>query len=507
MSDRTGRIAKNTLMLYVQMFLGMLIGLYTSRVVLNELGVEDYGLYNVVGGVVAMFGWLNTSMSGTTGRFITVALGQDHMEQLKKVFGLSLTIHILLGVLIVLLAEPVGIWFLQHKMQIPEARMEAAVWVFHCSVATAFFYILNVPYNAMIVAHERMGIFAYFSLIDLFLRLGVVLALPYFAADKLKLYAVLLLGIQILMQFIYWQYCFRNFHASRVKPAWDKEKFKEMSSFAGWSLFGDFAAILFSQGINILLNMFFGPAINAARGIAVQVQGVTLRFIGSFQTALNPQLMKSHAAKDYVYMHKLLFASSKLSFFLFLLLATPVFFEAHALLVWWLKIVPEYTVTFLRIILLISLIDCLANPLIISAKATGKIRKYQSVLGTFLLLIVPVSYFLLTLDFPPYTVFVVHFVIACVGHGIRVVLITPMIDLDVNEYIRHVIFKVLIVFVLASILPAIFYWNLPEGELRFVVMGLSVLIGIPSVVWLFGINHNERFLVMEQLKKRCPNKF
>lgn len=501
-SDRTGRIAKNTLMLYAQMSLGMLIGLYTSRVILNELGVEDYGLYNVVGGVVAMFGLLNTSMSGTTSRFITVALGQGRIDQLKKVFGLSLTIHILLGVLIVLLAEPIGLWFMRNKMQIPEARMEAAVWVFHCSVATAFFYILNVPYNAMVVAHERMGIFAYFSLIDLFLRLGVVLVLPYFAADKLKLYAVLLLGIQVCMQLIYWQYCFRNFQESRTRPAWDKTKFKEMSSFAGWSLLGDSSALLFSQGINILLNVFFGPVVNAARGIAIQVQSVVNRFIGSFQTALNPQLIKSYAAKDYVYMHKLLFASSKFSFFLFSLLAIPVFFEAHQLLILWLKIVPEYTVTFLRIILLISLIDCLANPLIISAKATGKIRKYQSVLGAFLLLIVPISYLFLKLGFPPYTVFVVHFVMACVGHCIRVLLIKPLIALDGKEYLHQVIFKVLVVFILTSILPAIFYWGLHEGILRLTMIGLGTFVSICLVVWIFGINLHEKELIVKQVKQR-----
>lgn len=500
--DRTGRIAKNTLTLYGQMFLGMLIGLYTSRVVLNELGVEDYGLYSVVGGVVAMFGLLNTSMSGTTSRFITVALGQGSTDRLKQLFGLSLTIHILLGMLIVLLAEPIGLWFMQNKMQIPESRMDAAIWVFHCSVVTAFFHILNVPYNAMIVAHERMGIFAYFSLIDLFLRLGVVLTLPYFATDKLKLYAVLLLGIQILMQIIYWQYCFRNFHASRVGPAWDKDKFKEMSSFAGWSLFGDSSVLLFSQGINILLNVFFGPAINAARGIAVQVQSVVHRFIGSFQTAINPQLMKSYAAKDYLYMHKLIYSSSKFSFFLFLLLATPVFFEAHALLVWWLKIVPEYTVTFLRIILLISLIDCLANPLVISAKATGKIRKYQSILGTFLLMIVPISYVFLKLDFPPYTVFVVHLVVASIGHCIRVLLIKPLIDLNGKEYVRQVILKVLIVLFLAPILPAVFYMNLEEGIPRITVVGLGTLVSICLIVWNFGVNLNERELIVKQVKQR-----
>lgn len=500
-TDRTGRIAKNSLMLYVRMLLAMLIGFYTSRLVLQELGIEDFGIYSVVGGVVAMFGLLNMSMANTSSRFITMALGKGNVEELKDVFSTSLTIHILLGVLIILLAEPIGLWFLHHEMQIPEARVEAAVWVFHCSVAMAFFYILSVPYHAMIVAYERMSVFAYFSLIDLVLRLGVVLALPYFVVDKLKIYGVLLLGVQVLMQFLYWQYCYRNFKESRLGLSWNKSTVKEMSTFAGWSLFGDSSAVLFSQGINILLNVFFGPVVNAGRGIAVQVQGVVNRFIGGFQTAINPQLMKSYASQDYVYMHKLIYASSKFSCFLFLLIAMPVFFEAPLLLVWWLKTVPEYTVTFLRIVLFISLVDCLANPLIISAKATGKIRRYQSVLGTFLLLIVPIAYIFLKLGFPSHTVFVVHLVMACLGHCIRILLIKTLIDLDIKEYVSQVILKVLIVLLLAPIFPAFFYWNLQEGIWRFILVGAGALLSIAAMVWSFGIDLNEKERIVKQMRK------
>lgn len=498
---RTNKIAKNTIILYVQMLLGLFIGLYTSRVILSELGIEDFGIYNVVGGLVVMFGLLNMSMSSTTSRFITVALGEGIETELKKMFGMTLSIHLLLALGIVVLAEPIGLWFLKNEMKIPADRMDAAIVVFHCSIATMFISLLNVPYNALIVAHERMSIYAYFSLIDLLLRLSVVLVLPFYTMDKLKFYAVLILGVQTLMQLIYWLYCVRNFHEARVLPKWDSLKMKKMFSFAGWSLFGDASALMFTQGLNMLLNVFFGPVVNAARGIAVQVQGVVQRFISSFQTALNPQLIKSYANKDYAYMHKLLYASSKFSFFLFLILALPVFFETKILLTWWLKNIPEYSIVFIRIILLISLIDCLSNPLVISAKANGNIKKYQIVLGSFMLIIVPISYIFLYLGYPPYSVFVVHLIIALIGHYLRIKLVSPLIELNVSEYMREVIGKVFLVFSLANILPLIIISIVQESMLRFFIISALSVVVTSILIWLFGINMQEKAIISEQLNR------
>lgn len=498
-SKRTERIAKNTLILYVQLFLGMMMGLYTSRVILNELGVEDYGVYNVVGGVVGMFSLLNMSMSATTSRFITIELGNKNMTGLKPVFALSLTIHVLLGLLVVVIAEPIGWWFLQNELQIPSVRMEAAVWVFHCAVLATFIIILNVPYNAMIIAHERMHIYAYFSLIDVFLRLALALSLYGCTIDKLKYYAVALMGIQFLMQFIFWLYCFLNFKESRTGLGWEKEKFKEMSAFAGWSLFGDSAALMFTQGLNILLNIFFGPAINAARGIAVQVQNVLVRFTGSFQTALNPQLTKSYASGDHAYMHKLIYASSKFSVYIFLLLSLPVLFETKLILFWWLQTVPDHTISFLRIIVLISVVDCLTNPLIISAKASGDIRKYQIVLGVVLLSIVPISYVLLKIGFPPESVFFVHLLLVSIGHYVRILLVQPLINLDVKEYVQQVIVRVLLVMLIAPILPALFHFGMHEGILRFLSVSLFSVVSIGLTSWWVGINAGEKELIMQRL--------
>ncbi|PRD56493.1 oligosaccharide flippase family protein [Sphingobacterium gobiense] len=501
-TDRTQRIAKNSMLLYARMLIAMFIGFYISRVLLNELGVEDYGIYGVVGGLVGMFTLLNMSMANTSIRFITVALGKGDFNEQKQVFSNALTIHVLLAFLIVVLAEAFGLWFLKLEMTIPAERMEAAIWVFHCSISAIFFSVINVPYNAMIGAYERMHIYAYFSLTDLFLRLAVVLAIPYFGADNLKVYALLLLGIQVLMQAVYWQYCYRHFKESRTGMAWDKSKAKEMFSFAGWSLFGDASSMLSSHGLNILLNIFFGPVINAARGVAVQVQTVLNRFTGSFQAAMNPQLIKSYADNDFAYMHKLLFAGSKFSFFFFLLLALPVFFEARQLLVWWLKIVPEHTVTFLRIVLLISLVECLANPLITSVKATGKIRRYQVILGSFLLLIAPLSYVFLKLGCPAYTVFLVQFVMLCIAHYLRVQFVKPLIQLRGRDYWQQVMIKVLVVFMIAPILPTLIYMQLDESLWRLLLICLTTLLVVPAGVWSFGVNEREKELIVEQVKKR-----
>lgn len=501
-SERATKIAKNTLMLYIQMFLGMLVGFYTSRVVLNELGVEDYGIYNVVGGIVAMFGLLNMSMASTTSRFVTIELGKNNEKDLKSTFGLALTIHLLLGVLVVVASEAIGLWFLNNKMNIPSARMYAAHWVFHLSIATAFISIINVPYNALIVAHERMGVYALYSLLDVCLKLVVVLILPFVEFDKLIFYACMLFSVQFLMQVLYFQFCFSSFKESRVGLKWNQNRFKNMSSFAGWSLFGDASALMFTQGLNLLLNVFFGPSLNAARGVAIQVQSVIIRFIGGFQTALNPQLFKSYAAKDYRFMHRLIFTSSKYSFYIFLLISIPVFFEADILLAWWLKIVPKYSVVFLRVIILISLIDCLANPLVISAKATGNIRKYQTVLGMFLLLIVPISFLFLRNGYPPQSVFIVHLFIAFLGHFLRVYLVKGLIDLSIKEYFTQVIVKIVVVFLLSSTIPFLVFNYFHAGFLRVLVISVSGFVSVFLSVWFLGSDKFERDIVLYQIKKR-----
>lgn len=491
-SENSNRIAKNTFVLYVQMVAAMLIGLYTSRVILNVLGVEDFGIYNAIGGVVALFGILNSAMSSSTSRFITFELGSGKFDKLKAVFSTSLLIHIGLAVLVCVVTLPVGLWFMKTYMQIPELRMDAAVWVFYSVVAATFFSILSVPYNAAIIAHERMSIFAYFSILDLGLKLAIVLILPFVPFDKLKTYAVLLVLIQVIMQFIYWLYCYRSFPEVRVGLKWNKSLFKEMTSFAGWSLFGDSAFLMYTQGLNVLLNIFFGAPINAARGVAVQVQGVLMRFTSGFQTALNPQITKSYAGGDLKYMHRLIFSSSKFSFFLVLLLSIPIFLEAENLLLWWLKIVPEHTVNFVRILLVISLIDCLANPLVYAAKATGRIKIYQMVLGTLLLMVVPVSYLFLKMGYPPESVFVVHLVISIIGQGVRVWLVSAMIQLSLREYFYKLVIRCVFVLLLAPVVPVVAHLFLVEPILRLLLVACASAGTVALLAYLTALDQQEK---------------
>ena len=493
------RIAKNALVLYGQMFVSMMIGLYISRVVLNVVGVEDFGIYNVVGGVVAMFGVLNSAMSSSTSRFLTFELGRGNRDQLKLVFSMSLLIHLLIAVLIGLVAESAGLWFLKNRLQIPQLRVDAAIWVFHLSIISAFISIINVPYSAVIIAHEKMSVFAYFSILDMILKLVVVFLLQTVEFDKLKSYALMLVAAQLMLQVVFMVYCFYKFEEARGGLKWNKPLFKEMTSFAGWSMFGDSAVLLFTQGLNILLNLFFGATVNAARGIAVQVQGVIARFIVGFQTALNPQITKSYAANDLNYMHQLIYASSKYSFFLLLLVSLPVFLETNSILLWWLKIVPGHTVNFVRVMLLISLLDTLANPLIFAAKATGKIKVYQSILGSLLLLVVPFGYLALRLGMPPESVFIVHLVIVISGQFVRVWLIRNMIGLPLKEYVVKVVYKCCLVAILSPIIPCMIYHLLNESFYRFAVLFVVSSISIIASSYCLGLEKSEKLVLVKSV--------
>lgn len=484
------KIAKNSFALYLQMFFGMLVGFYTSRVVLDVLGIDDFGLYNVVGGVVAMFTVLNSAMSSSSSRFLTYELGTGDKERLNRVFGVTMLIHFGIALIIALLAVPIGLWFMKTKMQIDLGRMHAAELVFYASVLSTCLTIVMVPFQATIIAHEKMGIYVYFSMVDLVAKLGIVMILPSVAGDKLVVYAFMLLGLHFIMQFSYIVYCRRHFVETRGRLSLDKGLMKEMSSFAGWSLFGDSAVLMMTQGVNILLNVFFGAGVNAARGIAVQVQSVLMRFVGGFQTALNPQIIKRYAAKELDEMHRLIYASSRYSFYGMLIIVIPVFLDLDEVLNWWLKEVPSHTASFLRIMIAISLIECLANPLIFAAKATGRIKRYQALLGGLLLLVVPVSYIFLDLGYPPESVFIVHFVITLLGHVVRVVLISGMVSLSINIYFSKVLIPCLAVALFGVLLP--YFWNsLFPNSSTIIFFVFSILWGL-LVVFFIGMKEEER---------------
>ena len=494
-SNNNKRIAKNTLLLYFRMLFMMAVSLYTSRVVLNTLGVEDYGIYNVVGGVVAMFGFINSSMSSATQRYITFALGKGDKSRLQTVFSTTLQIHTLIAGIIVLLGETIGLWFLYNKMQIPADRMDAAFWVLQSSIVATVVMIISVPYNADIIAHEKMSAFAYISILEVVLKLVIVYMLVVFSFDKLILYAFLLLAIQLMIRFCYSIYCNRHFEETKYKHVWDKALFKEMTGFAGWSLFGNLAGVLFSQGLNMLLNVFFGPIVNAARAVAVQVQSAIQQFVGNFQMALNPQITKTYAKGELDDMHRLMFRSARFSFFLLFFLSLPVLFETNFILTIWLKTVPENTVVFLRIMICTSLIYTLSNPLIIANQATGKVKKYQAICGSILLLILPVSYICLRLGCPAYSVFIVHFMMESLTQMVRMILLRPMIGIRVRDYFNHIYKQVIVVVAVSIILPTLVYLNIDPGVLRFVLVGLVCVASVSATAYLLGLSANEKVFV------------
>ena len=484
----------------------MVVGLFTSRVVLQALGVEDYGIYSVVGGVVSMFAFINGGMVSATQRYLTFELGRGNEQQLSKVFSTSIQIHALISLIVFILSETVGLWFLYEKLVIPDNRFDAAFWVYQCSIIVCIVGIMSVPYNADIVAHEKMSAFAYISILQVTLKLFIVYLLYISPWDKLIVYAVLLLLVELLLRLIYARYCKKHFPESHYKHHIDKTLFKEMFSFAGWSFWGSFAAMLYTQGLNMMLNIFFGPIVNAARGIAIQVQGVIQGFVGNFQMALNPQITKNYASGDLAKMHSLMFRSARFSFFLLFFLALPILLEANYILHLWLKTYPEETVVFLRWIIGVSLIYTIANPCTIANQATGKVKVYQAVVGGILLLILPASYIALKLGAPAYSVFIVHFCVECIAQFARMYMLRNLINLPLRAYLKNIYLPVVIVVLISIVLPIYIQSLLPEGFLRLVYVGLTCIASVGITVFVVGLTKSERSFLQTKILQILKDK-
>lgn len=494
------RIAKNTILLYFRMIFMMLVQFYTSRVVLNTLGVNDYGIYNVVAGVVAMLSFLNSAMTSSTQRYITFELGKGNMERLCQVFSTSINIQIVISIFVVILGETVGLWFLYEKLVIPETRMSDAIIVYQASIFTTVIAIMSYPFNADIVAHEKMSAFAYISILEAFLKLIAVALLVFGNIDKLRLYAYLLAGVQFCISLCYIVYCRKQFVESRIEWYFEKTLFREMLGFAGWNLWGNLAFILMTQGVNMMLNMFFGPAVNAARAISVQVQNAINQFSANFQMALNPQITKTYAIGEIEEMHKLVYRSSKFTFLLLFIVCFPIFLEASTILKLWLKIVPDYTVIFLRIMILILLIDSTANPLMVSASATGKIKVYQSVIGGLLLLILPLSYIVLKFGGAPWAVFIVHIVICIVAYLLRLFIIKPLIQLSIHKFTRCVVFRSLLVAIVAMPIPLFLHFYLSDQiDKKLLIVIMTILCAVLSSFYI-GLDRHEKDVVLQKIK-------
>lgn len=490
-SDNNQRIAKNTAMLYFRMLVIMAVTLYTSRIVLKALGVEDFGIYNIVGGVVILFSFLNTAMSSATQRFLNFELGKEDIDEVKRVFSMSMTAHLSIALFVIVISETLGLWFLNTQLNIPEQRMHVANLVYQFSILTFCFQIIQVPYNASIIAYEKMSFYAYVSIAEAILSLLMVFLLIYFGGDKLVLYAVLTCAVKFLILIFYNLYCKKVFKTCTYIFFWDSPLYKKLMSFSGWSLFGSMANVGALQGLNFLLNIFWGVTVNAAMGIASQVSSASYSFVASFQTAFSPQIIKSYASDDKTYFMSLIFQTSKYSYFLLLLIAIPVLICTEFILKIWLITVPEFSVPFCRIIILCLLIDALAAPLYMSVQATGKIRNYQILIGSLILLNLPLAYVVLKLGFPPESVLYIRVAINLIAFVFRIFYLRSLISLPARRYINEVVLVAIAVTILALPLPLIVNHYMADWS-GFIVTTIAAMLSTGLFIYFVGLKKNER---------------
>ncbi|WP_206365284.1 MATE family efflux transporter [Sphingobacterium corticibacterium] len=463
---------------------------------LDTLGVVDYGLYNVVGGIVIMFSFLSGTMSSASQRFFAFELGRKNHDALRKTFSMTMIIYGIIAVLILILAETIGLWFLNNKMIIPADRLEAVQWVYQFSILSFMMTMITIPYNAVIIARERMRVYAYVSIIEAVLKLLIVYLLVLFSLDKLKLYAVLMFVVTTLITLIYRMYCLRRFHECKFYFYWDKRLFKEIIGYSGWNLFGAIASIFNNHGINIILNLFFGPTVNTARAIAYRINSTMSQFVLNFMTASRPQITKYYATGEKDKMLALVFQTSKFCFILMFMLSIPLLLETNFVLEVWLKQVPEYVVLFTRLIIVATLIDSLSYPLTTAALATGEIKIYQLVVGGILILVLPISYMFLKLGFPPQSVFYLAIVGSVIAMALRLVMLRKMVALNITRYFLQVVIPILLVLVPSYIVPLFVIQEIQAGLLRFFVTTLVGLASSVLSVYLFALSKDEKRFVV-----------
>lgn len=494
-SDNNKRIAKNTLLLYFRMLFLMLIALYTSRVILNALGVEDFGIYNVVGGVVAIFSVISGSLSGAISRFITYELGKGCQNKLNKIFSASVTIQFLLSLIIVVLVESIGVWFLNAKMTIPETRMTAANWVLQFSIITFVINLISVPYNALIVAHEKMSAFAYISILEAVGKLAIAFLMMYSPIDRLVYYAILMCFVAVIVRLAYGYYCSKHFPESTYHFHWDKEILYKMFGFAGWNFIGAASGVLRDQGGNIVINIFGGPSVNAAKGIAGQVNSAVLGFVNNFTIALNPQITKSYASGDFDYMMTLIYKGARLSFYMLLFLSLPILANTHYILVLWLNMIPDHSVNFVQLTLIFAMCESISYPLITAMLATGNIKNYQLVVGGLQLLNLPISYILLKLGFIPETFLVVAIVLSQLCLFARLIMLRRMINISFWQFTKRVYFNIIIVAILASIVPLFISFYVKETFGSFLLISIVAVLCSSLSIYFVGCTKEERYKI------------
>lgn len=508
-SSNNKRIAKNTIMLYVRMLITMIVGIYTSRVILDALGEVDYGVYNVVGGFVTMFSIVSGTMTTATQRFLSFEIGKGESESVTKVFSSAVVIHYALAFITLILAEVVGVWFLNSHMNFPADRFVAANWVFQISLFTFLITIVSQPYTAALIAYERMSAFAYLSIFDVLMKLAVCYLIYISSIDKLIMFALLTGITQVLLRIVYGAYVKTKLPLCRSQWKLEVPVCKRMFSFVGWNMIGALAVIAREQGVNVILNIYFGPVVNAARGIAYQILSKVQGFVGNFQMAFTPQIVKFYAQNDRESMYKLVFRASKFSYLLMLGMSIPIIIETPAILNVWLKEVPENTALFTRIVLFTSMLSALSNPLISAMHASGIVRDYQIVVGGLSLLTLPFAYVSLRLGSPAYVVMLVVLLFELICHIARVLLLGKSIVFPVMSYFMKVTGRMFMITPVAFLIPCFVYELVQIPVLRFVLVVLTSIVSFTIISYYAGLDRHERTIVRSKIgvmKKGCVSR-
>lgn len=494
-------VARNSLFLSFRMLFVLLITLYTSRIILESLGFVDYGLYYVVAGAVSMFSFINGSMITSTQRFLSFSLGEGDHKEYSKVFSMSINIHVLIGILILIIAETFGLWFILNKLNVPDERISAIFWVYQFSILSLVVSLINVSYNALIISQEKMQIFAYVGIFEVLFKMIIAYSLLWTGHDKLIVFSVLIFVSTLAVLVINYFVTKLKLKFSNYKFSKDVRLFKKLVTYSAWNLWGSLAFVLSNQGVNILLNLYFGPVVNAARGIAFQVKNAVNNFSVNLQTAINPQLIKRYAANEMESMHTLLFQSQKFSFFLLFVMVLPLIFNTKLVLNLWLNELPSNSIIFTQLILINILIDTFSTPLMTSAHATGKIKKYQIIVGILLLLNLPITYFFFESDYSANFAFYTSILISFMLLFVRFAIISPLIQLRLSNFLKSVIFKI-IPFVIIS-LPLAFLVNrfMEESLSRLIVSTMLTLLMSTVIFYATGLDLNEKNFLKHYLQK------
>lgn len=505
-SETNKKIAKNTLMLYTRQILILLVSLYTVRVVLNVLGVEDYGIYNVVGGIVSFFSFLSGTMASATQRFFSYALGEHNLEKLKKTFIVNLVIYGVIAIIALVILETIGVWFVNEQLRVPLERFEAARWIYHFSVLTFIATIFITPFMAIIIAHEDMQIYAYVSIVEVVMKLGVVFLLMYLPWDKLELYGVLVFVVSVINAIIYIGICTRRYRECQFRKFyWDKELFREIIGFTGWTLFGQITTVVRNQAVTILLNQVFTPVVVAARAIATNITSRINVFSNNFNVGLYPPIIKSYAANDKKNLFSLIYNGSKMTFFLMWVFALPMFLEMDIILHLWLKNPPPEAVLFTRLALVEVLINSMSLPITTAARAPGRMKIYELTLGSIQIAIFIVSWVVLNMGAAAYSVFVVAIIANAIMFIVRLLIVRKLIDLSLKPYFYQVVFPVLGVTLFSGIPSFALHIMLPDNLIFKIISGLISVILVFISMYFIGLDkrwrEKVRSIIVNRIRK------